>query len=35
MILAMHGKTSLYDTPALVRDRIADLFHAERVKEAA
>lgn len=34
-ILAMHGKTSPYDTPALVRDRIAELFHAERVKEAA
>lgn len=34
-ILAVHGKTSPYDTPALVRDRIAELFHAERVKEAA
>ena len=34
-ILAVHGKTSPYNTPALVRDRIAELFHAERVKEAA
>ncbi|WP_294243181.1 hypothetical protein [uncultured Sphingomonas sp.] len=34
-ILAVHGKTSPYDTPALVRDRIAELFHAERLKEAA
>lgn len=34
-ILAVHSRTSPYDTPALVRDRIAELFHAERAKEAA
>lgn len=34
-ILAMHGKVSPYNTPGLVRDRIAELFEAERHKEAA
>lgn len=34
-ILDMHGLVSPYDTPHLVRDRIAELFHAERQKEAA
>ncbi|RDE04662.1 phosphoadenosine phosphosulfate reductase family protein [Sphingomonas aracearum] len=34
-ILAMHGLASPYSTPAQVRDRIADLHDAERLKEAA
>ncbi|AOH83648.1 phosphoadenosine phosphosulfate reductase [Sphingomonas panacis] len=34
-ILAMHGLASPYDTPQLIRDRIAALYDAQRVKEAA
>jgi 3'-phosphoadenosine 5'-phosphosulfate sulfotransferase (PAPS reductase)/FAD synthetase len=34
-VLAMHGLETPYTTPALVRDRIAELHDAERVREAA
>lgn len=34
-ILAVHGLDTPYNTAGLVRDRIAELFHAARLKEAA
>lgn len=34
-ILAVHGLETPYTSAELVRDRIAELFHTERVKEAA
>jgi len=34
-ILAMHGLSTPYASAELVRDRVAELFHTMRLKEAA